>query len=185
MRPTVVKIGGGLIGAPGALGRVCEAVKVLGRREPLVVVPGGGPLADAVRELDRELGLSPDAAHWMAMLAMDQYAHLLTERIPGGRLVEEPGGIAAVLLAGGIAVLAPTRWLRAADTLPHSWDATSDTVAAFVAGALDATRLVLVKPAEVGEDGVDRCFATVVPAGLDVRIVGWERFVEETLLRSG
>jgi aspartokinase-like uncharacterized kinase len=185
MRPTVVKIGGGLIGAPGALGRVCEAVKVLGRREPLVVVPGGGPLADAVRELDRELGLSPDAAHWMAMLAMDQYAHLLTERIPGGRLVEEPGGIAAVLLAGGIAVLAPTRWLRAADTLPHSWDATSDTVAAFVAGALDATRLVLVKPAEVGEEGVDRCFATVVPAGLDVRIVGWERFVEETLLRSG
>jgi aspartokinase-like uncharacterized kinase len=185
MRPTVVKIGGGLIGAPGALGRVCEAVKVLGRREPLVVVPGGGPLADAVRELDRELGLSPDAAHWMAMLAMDQYAHLLTERIPGGRLVEEPGGIAAVLMAGGIAVLAPTRWLRAADTLPHSWDATSDTVAAFVAGALDATRLVLVKPAEVGEDGVDRCFATVVPAGLDVRIVGWERFVEETLLRSG
>jgi aspartokinase-like uncharacterized kinase len=180
-----VKIGGGLIGAPGALGRVCEAVKVLGRREPLVVVPGGGPLADAVRELDRELGLSPDAAHWMAMLAMDQYAHLLTERIPGGRLVEEPGGIAAVLMAGGIAVLAPTRWLRAADTLPHSWDATSDTVAAFVAGALDATRLVLVKPAEVGEDGVDRCFATVVPAGLDVRIVGWERFVEETLLRSG
>jgi aspartokinase-like uncharacterized kinase len=185
MRPTVVKIGGGLIGAPGALGRVCEAVKVLGRREPLVVVPGGGPLADAVRELDRELGLSPDAAHWMAMLAMDQYAHLLTERIPGGRLVEEPGGIAAVLLAGGIAVLAPTRWLRAADTLPHSWDATSDTVAAFVAGALDATRLVLVKPAEVGEEGVDRCFATVVPAGLDLRIVGWERFVEETLLRSG
>jgi aspartokinase-like uncharacterized kinase len=185
MRLTVVKIGGGLIGAPGALGRVCEAVKVLGRREPLVVVPGGGPLADAVRELDREVGLSPDAAHWMAMLAMDQYAHLLTERIPGGRLVEEPGGIAAVLLAGGIAVLAPTRWLRAADTLPHSWDATSDTVAAFVAGALDATRLVLVKPAEVGEDGVDRCFATVVPAGLDVRIVGWERFVEETLLRSG
>jgi aspartokinase-like uncharacterized kinase len=88
-------------------------------------------------------------------------------------------------MAGGIAVLAPTRWLRAADTLPHSWDATSDTVAAFVAGALDATRLVLVKPAEVGEDGVDRCFATVVPAGLDVRIVGWERFVEETLLRSG
>ncbi|HEY7505416.1 MAG TPA: hypothetical protein VH700_15055 [Gemmatimonadales bacterium] len=185
MRPTVVKIGGGLIGAPGALGRVCEAVKVLGRREPLVVVPGGGPLADAVRELDREVGLSPDAAHWMAMLAMDQYAHLLTERIPGGRLVEEPGGIAAVLTAGEIAVLAPTRWLRAADTLPHSWDATSDTVAAFVAGALDATRLVLVKPAEVGEDGVDRCFATVVPAGLDVRIVGWERFVEETLLRSG
>jgi hypothetical protein len=41
-------------------------------------------------------------------------------------------------------------------------------------------RLVLVKPAEVGDEGVDRCFATVVPAGMEVRIVGWERFVRET-----
>jgi aspartokinase-like uncharacterized kinase len=180
MRPTVLKVGGGLLGALGALDRVCEAVAVLHRREPLVVVPGGGPLADAVRELDREVGLSPEAAHWMALLAMDQYAHLLSERIPGGRLAEEPGAIAAVLAAGEIAVLAPTRWLRAADPLPHSWDATSDTVAAFVAGALDAVRLVLVKPAEVGDEGVDRCFATVVPAGMEVRIVGWERFVRET-----
>jgi aspartokinase-like uncharacterized kinase len=180
MRPVVVKVGGGLLGAPGALERVCVAVATLGRREALVVVPGGGPFADAVRELDRELGLSPEAAHWMAILAMDQYAHLLSERISGGRVVEEPGAIAAVLAAGEIAVLAPTRWLRAADPLPHSWDASSDTVAAFVAGALDAARLVLVKPAEVGDEGVDRCFAAAVPAGMEVRIVGWERFVGET-----
>jgi aspartokinase-like uncharacterized kinase len=181
MRPTVVKVGGGLLGAPGALVRVCEAVAAIGRREPLVVVPGGGPLADAVRALDRDVGLSPEAAHWMAILAMDQYAHLLAERIPRGRLVEEPGAIAAMLSAGEIAILAPSRWLRAADTLPHSWDATSDSVAAFVAGALDAVRLDLVKPVEVGEEGVDACFARVLPAGLEVRIVGWERFVEEAL----
>ena len=83
--------------------------------------------------------------------------------------MEEPGAIAAVLAAGGVAVLAPSRWLRAADALPHSWDATSDSVAAFVAGALDAVRLVLVKPAEVGSGGRwTACFATVVPAGLEV-----------------
>ena len=45
-----------------------------------------------------------------------------------------------------MAVLAPSRWMRAADVLPHDWDATSDSVAAFVAGALDAERLVLIKP---------------------------------------
>jgi aspartokinase-like uncharacterized kinase len=183
MRPVVVKVGGGLLGTAGALERVCAAVAALGRHEPLVVVPGGGPLADAVRELDHRVGLSSDAAHWMAILAMDQYAHVLAERIAGGRLVEEPGAIPGVLGAGAIAVLAPSRWLRAADTLPHSWDATSDSVAAFVAGALDAVRLVLVKPAEVGENGVDGCFATVVPAGLEVRIVGWEQFAGEVLSR--
>ena len=179
MRPAVVKIGGGLLVIAGALERVCDAVAVLARRERVVVVPGGGPLADAVRDLDRRIGLSADAAHWMAILAMDQYAHLLAERIAGGRLAEAPGSITAALEAGEIPVLAPSRWLRAADTLPHTWDATSDSVAAFVAGALDATRLDLVKPAEVGAGGVDGCFAMVVPAGLEVRVVGWERFVRE------
>ena len=180
MKPVVVKIGGGLLGVPGALERVCAAAAALGRNQPLVVVPGGGPLADAVRELDSRVRLSPGAAHWMAILAMDQYAHLLAERIEHGRLVEEPGAIAGSLAGGEIAVLAPSRWLRAADPLPHTWEATSDSVAAFVAGALDAVRLVLVKPAEVGDEGVDGCFAMVVPAGLEVRVVGWERFARET-----
>jgi aspartokinase-like uncharacterized kinase len=176
MTPAVIKIGGGLLGVPGALEAVCATVGAMGRREPIVVVPGGGPFADLVRELDRDAGLSADVAHWMAILAMDQYAHLLAERIDGAALVEEAGAVAGELAAGRVVVLAPSRWLRAADPLPHSWDATSDSVAAFVAGALDARRLVLVKPAEVGEDGVDRCFSTVVPAGLEVSVVPWNRF---------
>jgi aspartokinase-like uncharacterized kinase len=190
VRPLVIKVGGGLLGIPGALREVCATVGLLGRRQAVVVVPGGGPLADLVRELDRTVGLSDDASHWMAMLAMDQYAHLLAERIEGAALVEEPGAIAATLAAGRVAVLAPSRWLRAADPLPHSWDATSDSVAAFVAGAIDATRLVLVKPAEVGDDGVDRCFVTVVPAGLAVDVVAWEglgrlRFAQDEGPASG
>ena len=152
MTPVVVKIGGGLLGVPGALEAVCARVAAMAEREAVVVVPGGGLFADLVRELDRDLSLSADAAHWMAILAMD------------------------ALAAGRAAVLAPSRWLRAADPLPHSWDATSDSVAAFVAGALDARRLVLVKPANVGEEGVDRCFAAVVPAGLEVRVEAWDRF---------
>jgi len=176
MTPAVIKIGGGLLGVPGALEAVCAAVGAMGRREAIVVVPGGGPFADAVREFDRDARLSADTAHWMAILAMDQYAYVLAELIEGAVLVEEAGAIGGALAAGRVAVLAPSRWLRAADPLPHTWDATSDSVAAFVAGALDAKLLVLVKPAEVGEQGVDRCFVTVVPAGLEVRVVGWDRF---------
>ena len=83
-------------------------------------------------------GLSDDAAHWMAILAMDQYAHVLAQRIERAVLVEEPGGIGPAVGAGRPAVLAPYRWMRSADVLPHSWEATSDSVAAFIAGALDA-----------------------------------------------
>ncbi len=177
MTPTVIKIGGGLLGVPGALEAVTSAVARMRGREPLVVVPGGGPFADAVREVDRARRVSPQTAHWMAILAMDQYAHLLAEHIAGSVVVEEPGAVAARLAAGEIAILAPSRWMRAADPLPHSWDVTSDSVAVYVAVALDARRLVLVKPAEVGADGVDPAFALIVPESLDVSVVGWERFV--------
>jgi aspartokinase-like uncharacterized kinase len=78
-----------------------------------------------------------------------------------------------VLVAGDVPVLAPSRWLRAADVLPHSWNATSDSAAAFVAGALDARLLVLVKAvAGAVETLVDPWFEAVVPQGLRVEVVG-------------
>jgi aspartokinase-like uncharacterized kinase len=173
---TVVKVGGGLSGIAGALDAVAAALASAGRRRRLVVVPGGGPFADSVRRFADGTPLSDDATHWMAMLGMDQYAHVLAERIPAP-LVEEPGAIAAAVGQAGVAVLAPYRWMRAADVLPHSWDATSDSVAAFVAGALDAERLVLIKPMEEtpGQRLTDPCFESVRPAGLRCEIVAWRR----------
>jgi 5-(aminomethyl)-3-furanmethanol phosphate kinase len=115
----------------------------------------------------------------MALLAMDQYAYVLAERIPGAVLVEEPGRLKAALGDAGVAILAPYRWLRAADVLPHTWDATSDSVAAFVAGAVDAVRLVLIKPAGGHlADLVDPHFHAVLPARLPVAVLAWERIAE-------
>lgn len=183
--PVVVKVGGGLLELPGALEAAAGAVAALARHWRVIVVPGGGPLADAVRRLDERIGLSDDAAHWMAMLAMDQYAHLLAERIERAVLVEEPGGVREALAAGRVAVLAPARWMRSADVLPHSWDATSDSVAAFIAGALGARHLVLVKPADGEPEAlVDRCFLAVVPAGLPWTALGW-RSLEALPARIG
>ena len=174
-RLAAVKVGGGLVPIPGALEVVCTAISDAGRSVPIVVVPGGGPFANAVRAFGRTHRLSADAAHWMALLAMDQYAHALLERIEGATLVEEAGAVAAAVDPAGVAVLAPSRWMRAADVLPHTWDATSDSVAAFVAGALDVDHLVLVKPSVSNDDVVDRCFLSVLPAGLRYTLLPWNR----------
>ena len=174
----VIKIGGGLSALSGALDAVCGAVSDLGRTRRIVVVPGGGPFADAVRTFEASHGLSADAAHWMAILAMDQYAHVLAERIAGARMVEDPGAVEETLGKAGVAVLAPSRWMRAADVLPHTWQATSDSVAAFVAGALDAERLILVKPAAESETTVDPCFRSALPAGLPYTVLPWDRVGE-------
>jgi aspartokinase-like uncharacterized kinase len=149
--------------------RIAEA----GAAYPLVVVPGGGPFADAVRVCDAELGLSSDAAHWMAILAMDLYGQILADQIRTAELVDEPGAVSKVVCRGKVAVLAPYRWMRAADVLPHSWGVTSDSIAAFVAGALDAERLVLIKPAVHGR-AVDPYFNAALPVGLPYRIVPWD-----------
>ncbi len=175
---SVIKVGGGLAAVPGALDRVCRAVAAAGSDHRILVVPGGGPFADAVREFDRAVGMSPDAAHWMAILAMDQYAHVLADRIPNAALIEEPGGLLHSLPSSGVAVLTPYRWMRSADVLPHSWEVTSDSIAAFVAGALDAERLILIKPAAELPDPVDSYFATTLPAGMPYSIVGWDRMDE-------
>jgi aspartokinase-like uncharacterized kinase len=177
--PTVIKVGGGLSADHGALEAVGAALALAGRRHRLVVVPGGGPFADAVRDFARREPVSEDAAHWMAILAMDQYAQVLAERIPGAVLVDEPDAIGAAVGIAGVAVLAPFRWLRRTDTLPHRWDVTSDSVAAVVAGALGAARLVLVKPAGAGAapvgEVVDPYLESALPAQLPWTVIGWER----------
>jgi 5-(aminomethyl)-3-furanmethanol phosphate kinase len=175
---TVIKIGGGLTWVPQALDRVCRAVGQVSREWPIVVVPGGGPFADGVREFDRRVGVSSDVAHWMAILAMDQYAHVLASRIPGAVLVDEPGCIREALGPAGAVVLAPSRWMRSADVLPHTWDVTSDSIAAFVAGALDARRLILIKPDSAASEPVDRYFSTTLPAGMSYSIIGCDRIEE-------
>jgi 5-(aminomethyl)-3-furanmethanol phosphate kinase len=175
---TVIKIGGGLISIPGALGRVCEVVGSAAREHRIVVVPGGGPFADAVRDFDRSVGLAPGTAHWMALLAMDQYAFVLADRIFGAVLLDEAGAIVERLADGRLVVLAPSRWLRSADVLPRTWDATSDSVAAFVAGALDASRLILIKPGTALPQPVDSCFTSVLPYGMPHVVIGCDRLEE-------
>jgi probable H4MPT-linked C1 transfer pathway protein len=170
---TVVKVGGALLGRQGALDIVVPVLsRVAERGDPVLVVPGGGPFADAVRRIDTELRLSDDAAHWMAILALDQYAELLASRISLSRVVRDPAEASAALAAGMLPILAPSTWLRRSDPLPHSWDVTSDSIAAWVAGEVGAERLVLAKAAKADLSAlVDPHFARALPEGIEALIV--------------
>ena len=177
MVDAVIKLGGALLAPDAQLDAALAAIGAAARTRRLLIVPGGGPFADAVREVDRRLHISDDAAHWMAVLAMDQYAHILASRLGGGMLVADRSEIAAALSrsTGEIPVLAPYRWLREADPLPHSWTVTSDSIAAWVAGQVGARQLVLVKPPGAGGAGdrelVDPHFKRTLPAHIKPVIV--------------
>lgn len=144
MIETVIKCGGSLT-RRNNLPTLCWQLAQLACRHRLLVVPGGGPFADTVRDYDRRYGLSDSAAHWMAILAMDQYAYGLVDLIPQSRVVRSAKAAAEIALAGRMPVLAPFDWLRQTNPLPHSWKVTSDSISAWVATAIKAERLVLLK----------------------------------------
>jgi aspartokinase-like uncharacterized kinase len=179
MIDAVVKVGGGLLPHAEHLDAVLATICAAAHDRRLLIVPGGGCFADSVREADRQLGLSGDAAHWMAILAMDQYAHLIADRLRRGVLVADRHAISAALDERKLPVLAPFQWVRAADPLPHTWDVTSDSIAAWIAGELRAPRLVLVKPAGVRAGGndavVDAYFSRAVRTVVSPVIVAADR----------
>lgn len=158
MIDAVVKVGGSLGRGPG-LAALGARLAALGREHRLLLVPGGGAFADLVREHEPRFGLRPGTAHWMAVLAMDQHAELLAGLAPAARLVGSPEDVAATVVRGRLAILAPGAWLRAEDPLPHGWHVTSDSIAAWVAARLAAQRLVLLKSV----DGVLDASGAVVP----------------------
>jgi aspartokinase-like uncharacterized kinase len=140
---TVVKVGGGLAReGDGALRTLCRTIGDAGNRHPLLVVPGGAAFADTVREHDRRFDLRAPTAHRMAILAMEQFGWLLSDLIPGAVPCTDLGAAPA---CGGTPILLPAA-LLSADPLPASWAVTSDSIAAWVAGAAHAERLVLIKP---------------------------------------
>jgi probable H4MPT-linked C1 transfer pathway protein len=140
----VVKMGGSALHHPAALDRALSELDAVSGA--IIVVPGGGPFADAVRDVDRTLTLSDEVAHWMAVRAMDQYAELLASRMRRGVLAFDLEDIQQAVRDGRIPVLAPHGWLRRSDPVPHSWDVTSDSIAAWVARVTGARQLVLIKP---------------------------------------
>ena len=126
--PLIVKVGGSLYN------RIPDLVPVLIASErPLLLIPGGGPFADLVRHVQAD----NDTAHWMAIAAMEQYGWFIasfgisTTDIPATPLTTT--------------VFLPYRYLRLTDVLSHTWDVTSDTIAAWVAKTLHPDLLLLLK----------------------------------------
>jgi aspartokinase-like uncharacterized kinase len=142
LRPLVVKIGGGLLRVEGLEGlrRACaEATQLAGLR-PVLVVPGGGPFADAVRAVDAQVGLADHVAHALALRAMDQLGVLLAPLLPGAEMLTR------LVAPRALGVLAAAPAFAGRPEIPESWTVTSDSLAVLAAAAIGAEEAVLLKP---------------------------------------
>jgi dihydroneopterin aldolase len=149
--PTVIKLGGSFAFSPELRDWIEAIVLHAGR---VVIVPGGGPFADTVRTAQAQMHFDDRTAHCMALLAMEQYGRAIasmSKRLqPADSLEEIRQGVAG----GKVPVWLPTQMVLADTAIPQSWDVTSDSLAAWLAGRLGAERLVLVKHLESMENTV-------------------------------
>jgi aspartokinase-like uncharacterized kinase len=148
----VVKLGGSLYDHTPKLAPVLNSSP-----HPLFIVPGGGRFADAVRKA----GLSDDDAHWEAISAMDTFGrHLGTF---GFGLTDH------LSIPVKNTVFLPSHSMRDNDPLPHTWDVTSDTIAAWAAGRLGLDLVVLksVDGIRIGNSLSDKISEPVVTDVVD------------------
>jgi aspartokinase-like uncharacterized kinase len=139
---TIVKLGGSFAFSP-SLKDWLEAIASCAGH--VVLVPGGGPFADAVRRAQDVMGFDDAAAHDMALLAMEQYGRALAALAGGLTLAASTAEIRHALRERKVPVWSPATMACDAEDIPPSWEATSDSLAAWLAGRLGATHVLLVK----------------------------------------
>jgi aspartokinase-like uncharacterized kinase len=140
----VIKVGGSLAETPKALKALCTELSRVAREHSVVVVPGGGKFADAVRDFDKEFALSSALSHRLAILAMDQYGLVLSQVIPGACTCDDVEEAKRISETRKVPVFLPAKLMFKDDALEASWDVTSDSIAAYVAYKLQAPKVLFV-----------------------------------------
>ncbi|MCC7410711.1 MAG: hypothetical protein IT495_03635 [Gammaproteobacteria bacterium] len=158
----IIKIGGSLAAAR-ELRSWCTLLGDAGRGRVLIV-PGGGPLANQVRRLQRRLHFTDRIAHRMALRAMDQFGLLLSDLAPGLEPVADVERIPERIARGVVPVWLPTAAVDLDCDIPASWDVTADSLAHWLAVRLGARGLGLLK--SVGCDAAELRAADLVRDGI-------------------
>ncbi len=149
MSTTVYKLGGSLLTLPDLATRLRKLFAGSSDTRPLLVV-GGGSAADLVRDWDEVHQLGDERAHWLALEAMSFNEALLSELLKESCRVVDHRQAVDAWESARVPILRAAEFLRREETqhgpsLPHNWNVTSDSVAAWVAERFAADELVLLK----------------------------------------
>ena len=141
-RILVVKVGGSLM---DKVSSVIATLKSAAQSpdcafDKIVLVPGGGIFADEIRSMNAD----DETSHWLAVLAMEKFGYLISALgVPATDSLSDciadfadADTCRGSSCGGKTLVLLPYKPVREYDPLPHSWDITSDSIAAWAASEL-------------------------------------------------
>ena len=143
----VIKLGGSLYGSEYLI-KWLDAIANSDRHN-IIIVPGGGPFADLVRDVDKQFNLEQEHAHNMAVLGMQQYGTLMASLCPRLSLVSTEKEVHQCWEEGKAVIWEPYKMVYHDCTLEKSWQVTSDSLAAWLAEQLSADHLLFIKSAQI------------------------------------
>ena len=144
----VVKLGGSLLDFPQWPRQFQQFLLTYHRH--CVIVVGGGRAANLIRDWQSTHGFDDASAHELALHSMLLNSRVVA-RILNGRLVESLEAAEHCWQSDVLPVLDVVASLSREDTdesLPPDWNATSDSIAAFIAGQWQIQHLALLKSVE-------------------------------------
>ena len=144
----VIKLGGSL-SQSDTLIRCLYSIEQNYLDRAVVIVPGGGAFADQVRSAQQRWQFDDQTAHRMAILAMQQMALLINGLKSDFYIARSVTGIREQLYNQKIVIWSPDIVELDNASIQASWDITSDSLAAWLAKALSARELILVKSAMI------------------------------------
>jgi aspartokinase-like uncharacterized kinase len=147
----VIKLGGSL-SQSDALLKSLNSIKQNYADQAVVIVPGGGAFADQVRLAQQRWRFDDNTAHKMAILAMQQMALLIKGLMDDFSIANSVTDIPKQLQRQKIVVWSPDIVELDNASIQASWNITSDSLAAWLAGVISASKLILVKSAIIDEN---------------------------------
>lgn len=137
----VVKLGGSLI-KDGVIDENMQTLADLKDEKNIVVVVGGGDLADGVRSFSSEYEISDSAAHWTAIKCMDLNTEMVNDLEDSTEIVKSVDQVSKAFQDEKIALMKTEKFMKSFEH-DQSWELTSDAISGLLAEKLGADRLVI------------------------------------------
>ncbi len=186
-----IKLGGSLLDLTDLADRLEQLRPDWGNR-PLLVV-GGGPAADLVRDWDVRHQLGEIRSHWLALDALELTSRLLVQLWPIAQ-VASVSELDACWQAGRVPVVRSREWfelaaLNSQPSPPQNWQTTTDTIAAWIASVSHSASLWLLKSVDphaslseaVQQALVDPNFTSWLPPNVPLQ---WVNLRQKSISRS-
>lgn len=173
----VVKLGGSLYNTSEIRHWLTTLVEYA-KQQPIVIVPGGGPFANQVRDAQKLHHFDDSHAHHMAILAMAQFGLLIRGITPHCPLFYFPANT-PVVIQKTLSIWMPNESLLSQAEIMHNWAVTSDSLALWLANELNAEQLILVKQEHCSDN---RSITEL--SKLDVLDTGFQHLFSQTTIPS-